>query len=171
MKTLFLDIETLPADEASRDALGYLYERKQEKSRKKAGTTEGAAVPATVDAKDFEQFLLGTSFDGAFGRILCIGYAVDDEPTDVLTGDECDILRRFWELARTVRRFVGHNVMDFDLRFIYQRSIVCGVRPSVDLGLIDRASKKLRRFAPPRPRRGKAKPEQTRKTVNHVTGP
>ena len=41
----------------------------------------------------------------------------------------------------------------------------------VDLGLIDRASKKLRRFAPPRPRRGKAKPEQTRKTVNHVTGP
>ena len=35
MKTLFLDIETLPADEASRDALAYLYERKQEKSRKK----------------------------------------------------------------------------------------------------------------------------------------
>lgn len=131
--TLFLDIETLPADEANRGALGYLYERKQDKARKKAGTTDGAAVPAAVDAKDFEQFLLGTSFDGAFGRILCIGYAVDDEPTDVLTGDECDILRRFWELARSVRRFVGHNVMDFDLRFIYQRSIVCGVRPSVDL--------------------------------------
>ena len=37
--TLFLDIETLPAGEASRDALGYLYERKQEKSRKKAGTS------------------------------------------------------------------------------------------------------------------------------------
>lgn len=133
MKTLFLDIETLPADEASHNALGYLYERKQEKARKRAGTTEGAPVPAAVDSKDFEQFLLGTSFDGAFGRILCIGYAVDDEPTDVLTGDECDILRRFWELARTVRRFVGHNVMDFDLRFIYQRSIVCGIRPSVDL--------------------------------------
>src|SRR5512134_2751053 len=109
MKTLFLDIETLPADEASRDALGYLYERKQEKSRKKAGTKEGAAVPATADAEDFEQFLLRTSFDGAFGRILCIGYGVDDEPTDVLTGDECDILSRFWELARGVRRFVGHN--------------------------------------------------------------
>jgi hypothetical protein len=79
------------------------------------------------------QFLLRTSFDGAFGRILCIGYAVDDEPTDVLIGDERDILVRFWELARSVSHYVGHNVMDFDLRFIYQRSIVCGVRPSVNL--------------------------------------
>jgi putative transposase len=42
---------------------------------------------------------------------------------------------------------------------------------AVDLGLIDRASKKLRRFAPPRPCRGKDQPEQTRKTVNHVSGP
>jgi hypothetical protein len=133
MKTLFLDIETLPADEASRDALAYLYERKQEKSRKKAGTKEGAAMPGTADAEDFEQFLLRTSFDGAFGRILCIGYAVDDGPVDALTGDECDILVRFWDLARSASRYVGHNVMDFDLRFIYQRSIVCGVRPSVNL--------------------------------------
>ncbi|MGZ5474796.1 MAG: ribonuclease H-like domain-containing protein, partial [Thermoanaerobaculia bacterium] len=123
----------MPADEASRDALAYLYERKQEKSRKKAGTKEGAAVPATADAEDFEQFLLRTSFDGAFGRILCIGYAIDDGPVDALTGDERDILVRFWELARSVSRYVGHNVMEFDLRFIYQRSIVCGVRPSVNL--------------------------------------
>ena len=44
---------------------------------------------------------------------------------------------------------------------------------AVDLGIIDRASKKLRRFASPRPcrGRGRATPEQTRKTVNHVSGP
>jgi DNA polymerase elongation subunit (family B) len=129
MTTLFLDIETLPADEARRDALAYLYGRKQEKTRKKAGATDGAAV----DTEDFEQFLLRTSFDGAFGRILCIGYAIDDEPVAALAGDERNILTRFWELARAARLFVGHNVMDFDLRFIYQRSIVCGVRPSVNL--------------------------------------
>ena len=40
----------------------------------------------------------------------------------------------------------------------------------VDLGLIDRHTKKLRRFAAPRPGRGEAA-EQTRKTVNHVSGP
>jgi putative transposase len=39
----------------------------------------------------------------------------------------------------------------------------------VDLGLIDRRTKKLRRFAPPRPGRRQAAP--TGKTVNHLSGP
>jgi transposase InsO family protein len=42
---------------------------------------------------------------------------------------------------------------------------------AVDLGLIDRTSKKLRRFAAARPCRRKAHPEQTEETVNHVSGP
>jgi transposase InsO family protein len=41
----------------------------------------------------------------------------------------------------------------------------------VDLGLIDRASRKFRRFAAARPGRGKASQEQTQKTVRHVSGP
>ena len=41
----------------------------------------------------------------------------------------------------------------------------------LDLGLIERAGTKMRRFTAPRPGRRKAKPEQTGKTVNHVTGP
>jgi DNA polymerase elongation subunit (family B) len=131
MKTLFLDIETIPADESKHEVLAYLYERKQEKKRKKDGVGEGDSAP--FDAEDFEQFLLSTSFDGAFGRILCIGYAFDDEPTKALAGDEREILARFWELARDANLFVGHNVMDFDLRFIYQRSVVCGIQPSVQL--------------------------------------
>ncbi|MFM9843699.1 MAG: integrase core domain-containing protein [Dongiaceae bacterium] len=42
---------------------------------------------------------------------------------------------------------------------------------AVDLGLIDRTSKKLRRFAAARPCRRKPQPEQTKETVNHVSGP
>lgn len=42
---------------------------------------------------------------------------------------------------------------------------------AVDLGLIDRTSKKLRRFAAARPCRRTAQSEQTKKTVNHVSGP
>jgi len=41
----------------------------------------------------------------------------------------------------------------------------------VDLGIIDRKTKKLRRFLAARPGRKKAKPEQTRKTVSHASGP
>jgi len=42
---------------------------------------------------------------------------------------------------------------------------------AVDLGLIDRTSRKLRRFAAARPCRRKAQPEQTEETVNHLSGP
>jgi len=130
MKTLFLDLETVPADEDKRETLAYLYERRVEKKRKKAGEGDASAA---LDTEDFEQFLLSTSFDGAFGRILCIGYAFDDGPVEALAGDEGEMLVRFWELARDVELFVGHNIMEFDLPFIYQRSVVCGVRPSVKL--------------------------------------
>jgi putative transposase len=41
----------------------------------------------------------------------------------------------------------------------------------LDLGIIDRKTKKLRRFLAARPGRKKAKPEQTGETVRHVSGP
>ena len=40
----------------------------------------------------------------------------------------------------------------------------------IDLGLIDRHTKRLRRFTAPRPGRREAPPEQTGKTVTHVPG-
>jgi transposase InsO family protein len=43
----------------------------------------------------------------------------------------------------------------------------CGM----DLGLIDRAGKTMRRFTSPRPGRGEAAKEQKQETVTHVTGP
>jgi hypothetical protein len=131
-RTMVLDVETIPADEAQRDALLYLYEKRVEKKRKRQ-ERRGDDVEQANSPEDFEQFLLGTSFDGAFGRILCIAYAFDDGPVQALSGDEEDVLRQFWELARDADLFVGHNVMDFDLRFIYQRSVVCKVRPSRNL--------------------------------------
>ena len=36
-------------------------------------------------------------------------------------------------MAKDATLFIGFNVMDFDLRFIYQRSVVLGVKPSIDL--------------------------------------
>lgn len=115
---LYLDIETLPADESSHELLRTLFKKKKHR--------EGV---------DFEQYLLGTSFDGTFGRILCLGYAENDEPVKVINGDgnEAGMLAEFWEIARNKDLFIGHNVMDFDLRFIYQRSIINNIKPSKDL--------------------------------------
>lgn len=120
--TLYLDIKTLPAADESREALAYLYARKCEKAERNGQEPE-----------DFEQFVRNTALDGAFGRLLCIGYALDDGPTQALVGEEREMLAAFWTLAHGVHLFVGHNVMEFDLPFLYQRSVVQRVRPSVKL--------------------------------------
>ena len=91
-----------------------------------------------------------TALSGDFGRILCVGFADDDGRGGVSYGclgwddsrqqfmcDERQLLTDFWELMcgfrPSVDRVVGHNLFDFDLKFIYKRSVVHGVRPSVEL--------------------------------------
>lgn len=119
MKKLFLDIETLPAGREHYKILKDIYERKKANGKKIADS--------------FDSFLMQTNFDGSFGRIFCISAAINDGPTECLNGDEKDILADFWELAKDADLFLGHNIFDFDLRFIYQRSIILGVRPTRDL--------------------------------------
>ncbi len=129
MIKLFLDIETLPADESYRGKVAATI--RPPASMKKADTIqkwEADDKPAAIE-KAFRE----TSFKGTFGRILCIGYvkeAPSGETEGVLSGDEPSILREFWELSQDVDLFIGHNIFDFDLKFITQRSMIHGVRPT-----------------------------------------
>ena len=132
MKKFYFDIETIPADptdEASNKALQYLYERKLGKKMKEKGLDKEAAMS---EIGTYEKFFDNTGFDGAFGRVLCIAYAVNDEPTRVICndGNEKKTLEDFWFVAKQIDLFVGHNIMEFDLRFLLQRSIILGVRPT-----------------------------------------
>lgn len=118
MNKLFFDIETIPAGESSREALQYLYDRKKLKN------------PDMTDT--FEDFFLKTSFDGSFGRVACIAYAVNNDPIRVINNpeDEKKALQDFWHVAGQCDQFIGHNIMEFDLRFLLQRSMVLGVKPT-----------------------------------------
>lgn len=120
---MFLDIETIPADGEKIETLKKLWE---EIKKKNVGN-------AKKNETDFETFFRNTSFQGEFGRILCIGYAIDDNEVECLVGDEKEMLQKFWSLASDVNTFIGHNLMEFDLKFIYKRSIIHNVRPSRDL--------------------------------------
>lgn len=135
MRKLFLDIETLPAAESDKETLRHLFDKKNPE----------------FDQEKFDDFVQKTNFDGGFGRVLCIGYAVDDDaPKNFYNeNNEKETLRQFWELVSTISSpksgyqgtdygilFVGHNVMDFDLRFIYQRSMTLNVKPSADLSFV-----------------------------------
>jgi len=81
-----------------------------------------------------------TAFDGARGQICCIGIAVEDGPVEVFHGDERDLLTRFHAYLGDAWRensghlrpvIVGHNIVNFDIRFIYHRSIILGIRPPI----------------------------------------
>jgi len=118
MVNLFFDIETIPsADEHKETHLEIL--RKKNKGR------------------DDEDLHRSTSFEGTFGRICCIAVIkeLDGKETkrEIFSGDEKKILTDFWKISSDVNRFIGHNIWEFDLPFIYQRSIINGVKPRMDI--------------------------------------
>ncbi len=112
MKRLFLDIETLPAPEATADLVRGQFKKNPDRS-------------AT-----FEEFLRRTSLNPNFGQIFCIGYAFDDKPAVLLQGQEAKQLQKFWQLAADVDLFIGHSILEFDLPFIIKRSMVHRVKPT-----------------------------------------
>jgi hypothetical protein len=83
-----------------------------------------------------------TSFDGGSGQIAVIGIALEDaEPVTFYSedwaNDEAKVLRAAFDAVKDVynpssdRRpvFIGHYVTEFDLRFIFQRAVVLGIKP------------------------------------------
>lgn len=105
------------------------------------------AFDAEVDAEYRK-----TGLDGAFGQVCVIGWALEDGEPHTQYGlewarQDCEkqLLLDFVEaLAGAIPRseelsttIIGHNVLNFDLRYIIQRSIVNRVKPH---GIIARAS-------------------------------
>ena len=121
MRKIFLDIETLPPD----------WE-----------TMEATANLETCDDQDFRKLALKAEK----GRILTIGVIIEengvvthqglfgrDRSTGKFHVDEAKTLRCFWNLIGEIRErkdlLIGHNILDFDLPFLYKRSIINRVKP------------------------------------------
>lgn len=141
MPNLFIDIETCPAQDPAVKA-AILATMQPPGNISKAETIELWHIekkPALA-----EEVWRKTSFDGSCGHICVIGVAVDDEPPIALCAggrwveDERTVLGQLFDLIDSecdkhpnVRpTFIGHNVIDFDLRFIFQRAVILGIEPS-----------------------------------------
>lgn len=116
---LFFDIETIPADVKFKQIAVDLTKKKLEKRARR-----GEKIKINE-----EEIYRWTAISGDFGRVFCIGYALGNETVEVIRGEEKEILTKWWEIANQADCFIGHNVMDFDLRFIYKRSIVNKIKP------------------------------------------
>lgn len=121
MRKIFLDIETLPPD---------------------AETMEARASLESCDDNEFRKLALKAEK----GRVLTIGVIIEengevtrqglfgrDRSTGKFHVDEAKTLRGFWNLIGDIREgkdlLIGHNILDFDLPFLYKRSIINRVKP------------------------------------------
>ena len=114
MKIFYFDIETVPTDQALKD---------------------NGLLDAQIKL-DEPELIKKLSLSAATAKIICLCYAVEPSLTnsiEVLQGEETEIIKNFWKLAVDYNLFVGHNILDFDLRFIYQRSVIHQIKPSRDI--------------------------------------
>jgi hypothetical protein len=159
---LYIDIETIPAQrpdvleeiraskqadlEAALAAIAPPGNYKKQETIDEWMANEAPKVAAKLQSafeSDVDDTYRKTSFDGGFGQICVIGFALDDAaPSHMYVPDLTQdaercllmdfshcldelILKADW-FTTTV---IGHNVVAFDLRFLVQRHIVNGVRP------------------------------------------
>jgi 3'-5' exonuclease len=73
-----------------------------------------------------------TALDGAYGRVICACYTIDNDPgvTCIVEDDESGILRNLFSAIADLRMplYVGHNI-GWDLKFLLKRAIVHRVAP------------------------------------------
>lgn len=134
---IYLDIETIPSQSAD------IHARIAETVTCPGNISKPESVAAWAAEKKpamVKEAIAKTSFDGAYGHVCCIGWAIDDGNVEITYADsvekEADTLASFvGRVERAVdgsKSFsptvIGHNVINFDIRFLWQRAIILGVR-------------------------------------------
>ena len=137
---LYIDIETLPTTDASViDAIAAKITAPA--NYKKAESI--AEWERENKAQLTKEAVAKTSFDGLYGRICCVCYAIDDGDIYSTYGDDEkmlleDFYSHVYDLSTKLihggvvdmpMTVVGHNVAGFDLPFLKHRSIIHGVVP------------------------------------------
>lgn len=142
---IYLDIETIPgqAPDLREEIAATIRHPGSMKRPETIAKWEAEEKPGAI-----EEAWRKTAFHGHQGEVVCIAWAIDDrevcavqrspDPQHKAHCGEADILEQFFyevEVAsrRGVSTWVGHNVRAFDLRFLYQRAVVLGVQPSIEL--------------------------------------
>jgi 3'-5' exonuclease len=135
MTPFYFDIETIPAqapDVRAEIAASITAPAQYKKQESIDAWLAENREPETEDR------WLKTSFDGGVGHMVCIGWAVGDGPVYCYSvsragnaADERRTMEDFFcalEDAGTVT-LVGHNIVGFDIPFLWKRAMVLGVKP------------------------------------------
>ena len=114
MKIFYFDIETVPTQKALED---------------------NGLLDAQIKL-DEPELIKKLSLSALSAKIICLCYTIEPSlsgAVEVLQGEETEIIRNFWKIVPDCNLFVGHNILDFDMRFIYQRSVIHQIKPSREI--------------------------------------
>jgi predicted PolB exonuclease-like 3'-5' exonuclease len=130
MTRLYFDIETLPAIHWTEEEVDAYVRSKVPANYSKPETIEKWVVENKLDV--FSK----TALDWKLGHILCIGVALEEYPPVIIpcdvdpTNDEV-VTRGLWDfierevepMQRKYLTWVGHNIISFDLRWLFARAL------------------------------------------------
>lgn len=129
---IYLDIETIPGDRPGlRDEIAASITPPGNISKAETiAAWERDKKPGLI-----EEAYSKTGLDGATGQIICIGFAKDSGTAEAIHGAEADVIAGFFGWLDAVFNpndrplWIGHNVAAFDMKYIWQRAIVNGIKP------------------------------------------
>ena len=132
MENIYLDCETLPTNDAV--VKKYLLDNLSPPGNMKKAETIQAWLE---DPANLKNAVHKTGLSGLFGRLACIGVALDTGDVEIIEGEELSILKRLIEVIRKPMNgggyeqnmLIGHNIDSFDAPFINQRMLVLGLGP------------------------------------------
>lgn len=136
----YIDLETIP-DQRPDAFERYLDAVKPPANYKKQETID-KWLAENAEAAALENYQK-TGLNGLHGEICSIAWAFDDDEIRNFTRDnllsEAELLQFFFDTLHDARKegegkyqrveWIGHNLLDFDLRFLKQRCIVNGIEP------------------------------------------
>lgn len=135
---LVLDIETIPCENSLVDLLPTIALPVDLTEEEKIREWEENILPSLQERQHY-----ATALNGTFGRIVCIGLmalAGDNKPQEVVAiygNEERKLVVAFWEKVKEYNKpyFITYNGLVFDLPFIWKRSVVHQIRPTMEFNL------------------------------------
>jgi DNA polymerase elongation subunit (family B) len=96
-------------------------------------------VVLDIETVSLDPNLAKGALDALIGRIVCVGMLIDDgaelSERAIASEDEAQIVTEFWNTIQPTDVIVGHNIHEFDVPFIRQRSWILGIRPTRTIDL------------------------------------
>ncbi len=123
------DIETIPTNSIK------VIENISKKIKPPGNLKRDAAIQDWIDNEKMnavDEAIRKTALDGSYGRVCSIAWCVGDSDPVAALGDEKEIIPYF--IGTVLKPYssrlvlIGHNILGFDLRFLWKRMIILGIK-------------------------------------------